>query len=238
MNAPEHAPIAAPAVTVRRIVTGLPTPGTEPAFLVDRPDLPADWSAVCGLLLPSQGEDRARELLARGSPGVYVGEAALLDSGVIERLARDFGPQRIGVYVPAKRMGVSWRLDPVSNADFKVMTPSVCEPCWEILMADGRRTGTIASWWIEEMFKLGVSAALVRADIRDDADLNICATLGEQCGERLWMGPLEDEDSRFAEWVSLARVSRLAVPENVYQANEQLAALRSAVIAPPAVQAA
>lgn len=238
MNAPEHAPIAAPAVTVRRIVTGLPTPGTEPAFLFDGPDLPADLSAVCGLLLPSQGEDRARELLARGSPGVYVGEAALLDSGVIERLARDFGTQRIGIYVPAKRMGVSWRLDPVSNADFKVMTPSVCEPCWEILMADGRRTGTIAGWWIGEMFKLGASAVLVRADIRDDADLNICATLGEQCGDRLWMGPLEDEDSRFAEWVSLAKVSRLAVPENVCDANAQLAALRGPVNALPAAQEA
>jgi hypothetical protein len=238
MNAPEQVPIAAPAVTVRCIAAGLPTPGTEPAFLFDGPDLPADLSAVCGVLLPGKGEDRARELLARGSPQVYVGEAALLDSGVTERLARDFGPQRIGLYVPAKRMGVSWSLDTVSNADFKVMTPSVCEPCWEILMADGRRTGTIASWWIGEMFKLGASAALVRVDVRDDADLNICATLAEQCGERLWIGPLEDEDSRFAEWVSLAKVSRLAVPESVYHGNEQLAALRSAVIAPPVVQAA
>jgi hypothetical protein len=238
MNAPEQAATAASPVTVRRIGAGSPAPGTEPAFLFDGPDLPADLSAVCGLLLPSQGEDRARALLARGSPGVYLGEAALIDSGVIERLARDFGAQRIGVYVPARRMGVSWNLDRVSNADFKVMTPSVCEPCWEILMADGRRTGTIASWWIGEMFKLGASAALVRADIRDDADLNICAVLGEQCGDRLWMGPLEDEDSRFAEWVSLATVRRLAVPENVYYANAQLAALRGPVNALPAAQEA
>jgi hypothetical protein len=238
MNAPEHAPVATRPVTVRCIAAGLPTPGTEPVFLFDGPDFPADPSTVCGVLLPDQGEARARELLARGSPQVYLGEAALLDSGVIERLVRDFGSQRIGVYVPAKRMGVSWSLDAVSNADFKVMAPSVCEPCWEILMADGRRTGTIAVWWIGEMLERGAAAALVRADIRDDADLNICATLAGQCGERLWIGPLDDEDARFAEWVGLAKVSRLAVPENVYHANEQLAALRSAVSAPPAAREA
>lgn len=238
MNAPEQAPVEAPVVTVRCIAAGIPVPGGEPAFLFDGPTLPADLSAVCGVLLPGQGEARARELLGRGSPRVYVGEAALLDSGVIERLVRDFGSQRIGVYVPAKRMGVSWSLDSVSNADFKVMTPSVCEPCWEILTADGRRTGTIASWWIGEMLELGASAALVRADIRDDADLNICATLAGQCGERLWIGPLEDEESRFAEWVSVARVSRLAVPEKAYHSNAQLAALRGAVNAPLAVRPA
>lgn len=234
MNAPEQAPVAAPPVIVRCIAAGLPTPDIEPAFLLDGPALPHDLTTVCGVLLPSQPEARARELLAGGCPRVYVGEAALLDSGVIERLARDFGPQRVGVYVPAKRMGVSWSLDPVSNADFKVMAPSMCEPCWEVLAADGRRTGTIARWWIGEMLELGASAALVRADIRDDADLNICATLAEQCGERLWIGPLEDEDARFAEWVSLARVTRLAVPEASYHANDQLSALRRAADGLPA----
>jgi hypothetical protein len=238
MNAPEQAPVEAPAVTVRCIAAALPPPEAGPAFLFDGPDLPADLSAVCGLLLPAQGEARARELLARGSPRVYVGEAALLDSGVIERLVREFGSQRIGVYVPARRMGVSWSLDSVSNADFKVMTPSVCEPCWEILTAEGRRTGTIASWWIGEMFRRGASAALVRADIRDDGDLNVCATLAEQCRERLWIGPLEDEDSRFAEWVSLGRVTQLAVPEASYHRSEQLAALRGAADTLPAAQEA
>lgn len=228
MNAPEQAPVAAPPVIVRCIAAELPTPDIEPAFLFDGPALPHDLAAVCGVLLLSEREARARELLARGCPRVYVGEAALLDSGVIERLARDFGPQRVGVYVPAKRMGVNWSLDPVSNADFKVMTPSMCEPCWEVLTADGRRTGTIASWWIGEMLRRGAAAALVRADIRDDADLNICAALAEQCGARLWIGPLEDEDARFAEWVTLARVTQLAVPEASYHANEQLLALRGA----------
>ena len=42
----------------------------------------------------------------------------------------------------------------------------------------------------------------------------------------------------FAEWVSLAKVNRLAVPENICDANAQLAALRGPVNALPAAQEA
>lgn len=231
MNAPEQA-LGVPArVTVRLLTREVPAPGAEPAFVFDRPDVPADPTCVCGVILPAAGESRAHELLAGGVARVFLGEAALRDSSVVERLAGEFGAERIGVYVPAKRMAASWSLDAVSNADFKVMTPSVCEPCWEILMADGSRTGTIAGWWIGQLFKLGASAALVRVDIREDIDLNLCAGLVEQCGERLWIGPLEDEDSRFAEWVALGHATQLAVPDELFDRDEQPAALRGAAVA-------
>lgn len=203
-------------------------PRTGPAFTFDGPGLLPDPGAVCGVLLPSEGERRAAELLAAGVPCVLLGEAALRDSSAIERLAGGFGEGRVGVYVPAKRMRVSWSLDPRSNADFKVMTPSVCEPCWEVLTHEGERTGTIASWWIGEMFARGASVALVRADIRDDADLDICARLVEQCGERLWIGPLEDEAPGIADWVAYGKATQLVLSRSMIEENEQLAALPGA----------
>jgi hypothetical protein len=130
-------------------------------------------------------------------------------------------------------MQVSWSLDTESNADFRIMRPTVCEPCWEILMADGTRTGTFVGWWIGEMFARGASSALLRVDIGDDADLNILAGLTEQWGEKLWVAPLEQDDPDLESWVTLAHASQLAVPDRVYNHHPYLTARR----ATPAVEA-
>ena len=108
--------------------------------------------------MPDGDGAHARALLLAGAPCVFIGEAALRDSALVEALVAEFGSKRIGLYVPVRRMQVNWSMDAVSNADFRVMTPSVCEPCWEILRADGSRSGTHAGWWIGEMFRLGASA--------------------------------------------------------------------------------
>ncbi|MBI3140314.1 MAG: hypothetical protein HYZ19_00450 [Rhodocyclales bacterium] len=168
-----------------------------------------------GLILARAGEAQARQLLSAGAPRVFLGEAALRDATLVERLAAAFGGERIGVYVPARRMPVNWSMDTVSNADFRVLTPSVCEPCWEILTAEGLPTDTHAAWWIGEMFERGASRALIRVDPADDADLNILAGLTEQWGERLWVAPRAAADPDLQAWVELAGVRRLAVPETV-----------------------
>lgn len=178
------------------------------------------------VILPAGTAQRARELLESGVPRVYIGQAALADSAVVERLAADFGRERIGVYVAAKRMHVGWGFDTVSNADFKFVTPSTCEPCWEVLDATGSRTGTHAGWWIARMLELGASSALVRADVRDDTDLNILATLVEQCGERLWVGPLEDEQPALADWIALGRARRFAVSSALYERDPTILSVR------------
>lgn len=201
-------------------------PPPEPVFVFDTEPLPADPATLLGVVLPTEGLPRARELLERGVPRVLLGEAALLDSGAVGKLASEFGAGRVGLYVPAVRMQVSWSMDVTSNADFKIMRPSVCEPCWEVLRGDGARSGASAAWWIGEMQERGVTTVMVRTDIRDDCDLNLCAALVEQCGDRLWIGPLEDDRPVLADWIEYGRAGRLVVPRALYDTHREVLALR------------
>ena len=216
------APPLETAPLIRRI--GHRTDAPLPDFTFDA------WppGSACEVLLPDQGEARARALLQEGVPRVFLGEAALRDSTLVERLARDHGAGRIGLYVPARRMTVSWSFDAVSNADFKFVAPSLGAPAWEVLRADGSGSGTRAGWWIGAMMERGAAAVLLRVDIADDADLNLCAELHEQLGARLWLGPLQAQDSDFAAWVRWGKATRLAVPQALFESNPSLAALGAA----------
>jgi hypothetical protein len=218
-----------PEVAVRRLCESLPAgEGEPPVFLVDCNLIPADPRRIEGIVMPDGGKARIRAILDAGAPRVFIGEDALLDSTLIEELSAEFGGKRIGLHVPVRRMQVSWSMDIDSNADFRVMTPSVCEPCWEILRADGSGSGTHAAWWIGEMFRLGAADALIRADIEDDADLNILAGLTERWGDRLWLAPLTDPAPDFSAWIELGGARQLAASEAVIQNNPYLTALRSA----------
>ncbi len=196
----------------------------EPAALTT----PVTVRRLSGMLPPEGGEAGIRAILDAGAQHVFIGEDALLDGALIEKLVTEYGSGRIGLHVPVRRMQVSWSMDIDSNADFRVMTPSVCEPCWEILRADGTRSGTHAAWWIGEMFRLGATDALIRADIEDDADLNILAGLTERWGDRLWLAPLNETNPDLESWVNLGGAARLAVPDAIYQNSPYLTALRSA----------
>lgn len=213
---PETAPL------IRRIGHETDTP--LPDFTFDA------WpsGSACAVLLPHQGEAQARALLQEGAPRIYVGEAALRDSTLVERLTRDHGAGRVGLYVPARRMAVSWSFDAVSNADFKFVAPSLCAPAWEVLRADGSGSGTLAAWWIGAMMERGAAAVLLRVDMADDADLNLCAELHEQLGARLWIGPLQALDSDFSDWVRWGKATRLAVSQALFETNPSLAALGAA----------
>ena len=180
------------------------------------------------MLPPVGGEAGIRAILDAGTQDVFIGEDALLDGALVEKLVTEYGSGRIGLHVPVRRMQVSWSMDIDSNADFRVMTPSVCEPCWEILRADGTRSGTHAAWWIGEMFRLGATDALIQADIEDDVDLNILAGLTERWGDRLWLAPLNETNPDLESWVNLGGAARLAVPDAIYQNSPYLTALRSA----------
>jgi len=202
----------------------------------DGPTLPSGAvKAAAGIVLPVQGVARASALLASGARRVLLGEAALADSSIMPALAAKFGAERIGVYVPARRLEVSWSFDTVSNADFSVLTPSIGAPAWEVLRADGSRTGTQALWWIGEMIKLGAAEVLLRVDVRDDADLNLCADCIERFADRVWIGPLADAAPALDEWVHYGHARQLALPSARYaQAlaeSAQLAAAHAAAVA-------
>ncbi len=198
----------------------------EPYFFIDDGGPPLVREDCLGVVVPADGAGRARELLGAGVQRVLIGEAALHEAGLIETLASEFGPGRVGVYVPAARMRAHWSMNSVSNADFKFMAPSVCEPNWEVLTAKGGPTGVHVDWWVGRMLEREAASVLVRADIEDDADLNICAGLVELCGERLWLGSRARSPNRLSDWVLYGRVRQLAFVPALYEHDEQVLGLR------------
>jgi hypothetical protein len=182
-------------------------------FVFDAPGAEAIAAECAGIVLATGDEARAAALLSIGAPLVFVGEAALRDSGVVTRLVAAHGRERIGIYAPVKRQTISWSFETVSNADFKTVTPSHCEPAWEVLMADGAPTGTLAAWWLTALRDLGATQFLVQVLIDDDTDLNLCADLVERLGDSLWMGPRAETGVAVDDWVRYGQVRRLVLPE-------------------------
>jgi hypothetical protein len=193
-------------------------------FLFDSSALDGPVPNGISVVLRDGSELRATTLLDAGATEVLLGEVALIDSAVVERLAAKYGGHRLGLYVPVQRMAVDWSFETVSNADFRVVTPSRCEPDWEILRADGGGSGTLASWWIGQMLERGAQTILLRVDLRDDTDLNLCAGLVEMFGEKLWLAPLSDGEPeiKLAEWVAYGQARQIALPMALYQRRETL----------------
>jgi hypothetical protein len=195
-------------------------PAREAQFLVDGPAIDGCAGQCAAIILPDGDEARAEVLLAAGARQVLIGEAALLDSGIIERLVAKYGKERIGLAVPVRNLAVDWAFETVSNADFKVVTPSICEPTWEVLRADGSGTGTHAEWWISQMIERGANTVLLLANIESDSDLNLCAGLVEKLGAQLWVAPRTIEAPPFADWIAFGHVRQLALPPDLYQQRE------------------
>ena len=217
-----------PEITLRRWAKPEDSPFAEPVFLFDSDDLPEELSHV-SVVLRSAGLERARELLARGAARVLPGEAALLDSSLIEALSREFGSERVGVWVPARRLEVSWALDLHSNADFRCVTPSYAKPAWEVLKSDGSRSGTDAGWWLGQMLARGASLALLGVDIADDTDLNLCAELVEQSGTCLWLTPLTNTEADLLPWIQFGQARNLAIPNSAHYDEAAMLALCQAL---------
>lgn len=194
----------------------------EDDFIFDVPGVEAVASLVAGVILASGDERRATTLLASGAACVLLGEAALADSTAIERLVAAHGAERIGIYAPLRRQSVSWSFETVSNADFKTITPSHCEPAWEVITADGGGSGTLAGWWLQAMRERGASRFLVQVDIRDDTDLNLCAGLVEDLGAALWIGPLAEAEPHLADWVDYGQCRQIVLAADAYLQRARL----------------
>ena len=227
--------VSAPEITLCRWVKPEDGPFAEPVFIFDGDGLPEDLAHVSVVLI-SAGRESACELMARGAARVLLGEAALLDSSLIETLSKELGADKVGVWVPALRMEVSWALDITSNADFRCVTPSCGKPAWEVLKSDGSRSGTDAGWWLGQMLEHGASLALLGADVADDTGLNLCAELMEQFGTRLWLTPLMDLDADLLPWIRYGQARNLVIPDIENYDEAALTTLRRAL--EPAIEAA
>jgi hypothetical protein len=189
-------------------------------FVFDAPGVEAIADACAGIVLADGDEQRAATLLNIGAPRVFLGEAALRDSSIIQRLVASFGSERVGVYAPAQRQSVSWSFETVSNADFRTVTPSHCEPAWEVLLADGTPTGTLVAWWLGALRDLGASRFLVSVAVNDDTDLNLCADLVERFGDALWLTPEANSEVPLADWVQYGQARQLALADGMTAAME------------------
>jgi len=196
-------------------------PDREAQFVIDYPAVVGSAGQCTAIVLPDGDEARAEALLAAGARQVLIGEIALQDSGVIERLVTKYGKARIGLYVPVRNLAVDWSFETVSNADFRVVTPSLCEPTWEVLRADGSGTGTHAEWWIGQMVERGAQTVLLHADIDNDIDLNLCAGLVEKLGKQLWAAPRTNVTPPLADWIDFGQVRQLALPPALYLRHEE-----------------
>ena len=217
-----------PEITLCRWANPDGGPFAEPVFFFDGDDLPEDLTQV-SVVLRAAGRERARQLTARGAARVVLGEAALLDSSLIETLSKELGAERVGVWVPAQRLEVSWALDITSNADFRCVTPSSAKPAWEVLKSDGSRSGTEAGWWLGQMLERGASLALLGADIADDNDLNLCAELVERFGSRLWLTPLKNPQADLLPWIRYGQARNLVIPAIEYYDEAAMLALSQAL---------
>lgn len=161
------------------------------------------------VMLGTRGEAAARALLDAGYGGVLVGDAAVRDPSLLERLASAYGSERVGVALRAARLRVSWGLDSESNSDFRVMRPTHVVPDWEIVLGGAMRTGALVGWWLGQMFERGIGRATVTVDIADDADLNILAGLTESFGEKFAVGLRREDLARIEELVRLCGVKHV-----------------------------
>jgi hypothetical protein len=184
-------------------------------LVFDAPGVEAIADACAGIVLADGDEARAATLLNIGAPRVFLGEAALRDSTIVGRLVAAHGGERIGIYAPAQRQSVSWSFETVSNADFRTVTPSHCEPAWEVLLADGTPTGTLLAWWLGALRDLGASQFLVSVAVNDDTDLNLCADLVERYGDAFWLAPLAGAAVPTSDCVRYGQARQLALADGM-----------------------
>lgn len=197
-------------------------------FIRDADNLPEPLEQFI-VVLDSGTEARASELLALGARRVLLADAALLDSAVVGRLVQQYGTGCVGVWLPVKITHVSWSIDYISNEDFNCLTPSVGKGGWDVLKSDGTSTGTDAEWWVGQMLALGASMVLISADLHDD-DLNICAGLIEDHGEKLWFSPLQLSNADLEPWVRYGQVRQLVLPASNERDEEEMARICAAAM--------
>jgi Histidine biosynthesis protein len=180
-------------------------------FVEDGPDLPESLAQL-NVSMGVGSEARAVELLARGAARVLLGELALIDNEAVERLVAEYGGERIGIWVRSTRSVSSWTLDAEApSAGFKCMLPSMGVAGWDVLMCDGTSTGIDAEWWVGQMIERGVSLVLVSNDLQDE-DMNICATLVLNHGDKLWFSTRLNPDVDLELWVRWGQVRQIVLP--------------------------
>lgn len=202
------------SLTLGRWLTQGPAAAPAPqTFMMDRGPTSARLNHI-SVVLPAAGLTQARARLAAGAQQVLMADAARQDPALMRAALDEFGIERVGAWIPTRRMPVSWALDTQSNGDFKCMAPSNPQARWEVLSSDLQGTGLDAAVWLEQLARMGVGTVLVSASMQDDRDLDLCAGLVEDFGERLWLSPLKTSKVALSDWVEFGHAHRLVLPDD------------------------
>lgn len=201
------------------------SPGEGECFVYDSGE-PEQALAGCRVVAPRADAGRIDELVAAGAQQVLLGESALHDGALVSGAIGRHGGERIGVWLPVRRVAVSWGFDTTSNADFSVVSVTNPVPRWVVLLADRSATDVDAQWWSGEMIAAGCTTVLVSVAAPEDDDLLACAEMAEIAGERFWLdtGSADIEELRF--WVRYGQARQLLLPAGC-DAGEVEAALHS-----------
>lgn len=206
---------------------GLPV--GDMCFVEDGPGLPESLSRL-SVAMGTGSEARVDELLARGAERVLLGNLALNDSSAVERLVAQYGGERIGLWVRSARAVSSWTLDAETpSGGFKCMLPSMGVAGWDVLKNDGTSTGTDAEWWIGQMLERGVSLVLVSNDLQDE-DMNVCATLVLNHGDKLWFTTRLDPHADLEPWVRWGQVRQMVLPTPNMRDEAEIARISAAAM--------
>ncbi|MDD3518351.1 MAG: hypothetical protein PHQ14_08380 [Chromatiales bacterium] len=141
------------------------------------------------IVAPAADEVRVAALLDAGAARVHVGTLAVRDVAAVARLIERHGADRLGLWLPVRRMPVQWRFDRESNADFSCLTPDCPVPRWEVLAGDSG-TGVDVEVWLRNLPQgelLPVILAVPPAG--DVCDEDICARIARHPGG-LWLTSL------------------------------------------------
>jgi hypothetical protein len=182
-----------------------------PHFVFDKGDVTDDL-ADCYVVTPKADRTRIEALLAAGVCQVLIGEVALFDNNLVSDVVKQYGGERIGIWLPVRRASANWSLDRESNADFSFISISTPLARWMALRNDGCLTDVDALWWAGEMLKAGCSSVMVSVDDPQDDDLLACAEMSEIAADHFWLdtGSADVEELRF--WVKYGHVQQLIVP--------------------------
>lgn len=202
------------SLTLARWLTQGPAAAPAPqTFMMDRGPTSARLNHI-SVVLPAAGLTQARARLAAGAQQVLFADAARQDPALMRAALAEFGNERVGAWLPTRRMPVSWALDTQSNGDFKCMAPSHPQARWEVLGSDLQGTGMDAAVWLEQLARMGVGTLLVSAALQDDRDLDLCAGLVEDFGHRLWLSPMKTPTLALGDWVEFGQVRRLVLADD------------------------
>ncbi len=187
------------------------TSNNIPAYILDTEEN-SDNIKDCIVVSPTADRTKIRTLFTKGARQVLIGESVLVDKYLLQDMIKQYGKEKIGIWLPVRLTQRSWTLDRKSNVDFSFVSVSNPLPRWIVLKANGDMTDVDALTWVSEILKAGCSSIMVSIDEPQDEDLLACAEMSEIAGNKFWLNTDSSDIEEIRFWVQYGHVLQLVVP--------------------------